>query len=125
MFLQNENQELVNVEELKISLLDLKNIPDTSSEELNKELENLYSMALAKETGENVMIAGTVVGDLLRKIKKFVCSKIDENSTTEEIIDAILQALASIIPGGIIIKLLVEKLVKFILTQGITNFCSI
>ena len=139
MLLYNEKYQEIDIDVLK---KELKNDPDmaaaASQEEIENELGSYYNQAFALEAkayGFNTMSLETADAlnfslrgtgkKILEKIKKFVCSILSGESTINEIIDAVLDALASIIPGGIIIKSLVKKLLKFILDKGITKFCSI
>jgi hypothetical protein len=131
MFITNEQGQVLPADELKRDIVD--NIdriarPDTAT--LEAELENYYALALNKHTKELSLTIASMPslagkgGGILNKIKKFVCSIIGDKSTTGEVADAVLQAITSIIPGGIIIKVVVEKIVKLIVSQGVGAFCN-
>ena len=142
MLLFNENHKQLNVSHIKE---ELRNTADTvvlSTEEMETELGDYYNQALKLE-GDKYQFSikfnaaalsndffdpGTffpkIGNDILKAIKKFVCQKVNGSSTSDEIIDAVLDAVSSIIPGGIFLKPLVKKLVKYILSIGVDAFCS-
>lgn len=141
MFLQDENLDLINSSELKNELLDsMEDVELASEQEIEKDLASMYLAASNATTAlyyKKDKIAGLVSQKALSfsfpkagknvfgKIKEFICKFLNEGSTTSDIIDAILDAIASIIPGGVIIKGIIKKLVKFILNKGIGSFCTI
>ncbi len=135
MLLQQEvngKVQIVSADELikfKAELKDLSNVPLVSEEQLNLELkdgyEKAHSLEMASMGTMSAGLFGVSIPDILKKVKKFICSIINENSTLEEIVDAVLQALSSIIPGGILLKPLIKKLVKFIFEKGVGAFCAV
>jgi hypothetical protein len=62
--------------------------------------------------------------NVLAEIKKIVCGVLNGTSTEDQIIDAILSALVTIIPGGIFIETLAKIVVKYVLATSITLFCE-
>ena len=137
MLLYNEKFQEIDVDTLKAELKNEMNIPTPTEEEIEDDLGSYYSEAMALDTANYGLKSVTLesVSDrsfsrrgfgkkILKKIKQFICGILDENSTVDKIIDAILNAIAAIIPGGVIIKFIVKKLLKFILSKGITKFCS-
>ncbi|AMR32735.1 hypothetical protein A0256_15540 [Mucilaginibacter sp. PAMC 26640] len=71
------------------------------------------------------MAASPGLGGILNQIRDFVCGIVNEGSTTQEIIDAILEAISTIMPGGIIIRLFIKPAIKYILSKGIGAFCHV
>jgi hypothetical protein len=135
MLLFNEQHEQLDAETLKAELADLDNVPTLTDEEVEATLQNYYQQALQlegdhfgfktefAEATEMALFPG--IGKLLEKIRKFICGFLTPNSTSDEIINAILQAIAAIIPGGIVIKPLLQLIIKYILSKGIGTFCPV
>jgi hypothetical protein len=141
MLLFNQNHEQLNVGDIKAELENVDHTEVLSTKELENELGDYYNQALklegnkyqfttkfANAATDNFLVSESffpkIGQDILEAIKKFVCGKVDGSSTSSEIIDVILDAIVSIIPGGILLKPIVKKLVKYILSIGISNFCS-
>lgn len=61
---------------------------------------------------------------LWRNLKKGICAMLEEGSTVEDLINAVLEVLSKIIPGGILIQYLAEKLVKYFLKRGYEKICG-
>lgn len=61
---------------------------------------------------------------LWRNFKKGICGMLQEGSTVEDLINAVLEVLSKIIPGGILIQFLAEKLVKYFLKRGYEKICG-
>ncbi|MGM9510475.1 hypothetical protein ACS5NO_22265 [Larkinella sp. GY13] len=141
MFLQDENLKLIDVDQLKKELLDdIENEDIASEKEVEDDLGQMYLSAsnatsqlyykddkIANFASERALSFSLPKAgrNILKKVKEFICSFLNEGSTASEIIDAILDAIASIIPGGVIIKGIIKKLVRFILSKGIGVFCNI
>ncbi len=135
MYLQHEingKLQLMSADEiqsLKKELLDTDQVESLSEEQLTKDLANYYQTAHTLEMQSMGMVTTQLFGinipDILKRIKKFICSKVGAGSSRDEIVDAIIEALAGIIPGGVIIKALAKKLVKYILDKGIDTFCGL
>jgi hypothetical protein len=133
MLLYNEKFQQLDVNTLKVELKNELDIPVPTKEELEEDLGNYYSEADSLEAANYglepmpLTLAANRKGigrKILQKIKQFICGVLNENSTIDKIIDTILNALAAIIPGGIIIKWIVKKILKFILSFGIGKFCA-
>lgn len=92
-----------------------------------KEIKYQFSIKFTAAT-DNFLDPGAffpkIGKDILDAIKKFVCGKGGNSSNSDEIIDAVLNAISSIIPGGIYLSPLVKKLVKYILSIGVDAFCT-
>lgn len=141
MLLQNEQLELIDPKKLKEELLkDFKNTDLVDEESIENDLAHMYlsaSNATASLYYTNEKIADFASNralafsfplagkNILGKIRDFICKFLNEGSTASDIIDAILEAIASIIPGGVIIKGILKKLIRFILNKGIGSFCKV
>jgi hypothetical protein len=136
MLLFNEKNEQLNIEDVKAKLRNLDSIPVPTEQEVTDSLGNYYnqSFELQRNTlqiGNEMMPSLSLTGlggigkKILDQIRKIICGILNGSSTQGDILDAILKALASIIPGGIFIETLAKMLVKFILSKGIVTFCAI
>jgi len=135
MLLFNEKHEQLNIKDVKAKLQNLGNIPTPTLQDINTALGSYYTQALKLQgakyrfkaefmnASEAAFLPG-IGGDILGAIKKFICSILNGSSTEDEILDAVLSALASIIPGGVFIETLAKIVVKYILSLGIGSFCS-
>lgn len=56
-------------------------------------------------------------------IKEYFCRFIKEDTTFKDILTQIIEAIASVIPGGKLIKALVKIIVKYLFGQGIQIIC--
>lgn len=136
MFLFNEKNELLNIEDVKAKLQNLDSVPVPTEQQVTDALGNYYGQSLdlqrnAFQLGAELIsplslpVLGGIGKKILEQIKKIICGILNGSSTQSEILDAILKALASIIPGGIFIETLAKMLAKFILSKGIGTFCSV
>jgi len=133
MLLYNEEFQQMDVNALKAELKNELDIPVPTEEEIEEDLGLYYTEAKNLEAANYGFESMPLVmatdrrgfgRKILRKIKQFICGVLDDNSTADQIIEAILNALATIIPGGVIIKWIVKKILKFILSLGISRFCA-
>ena len=137
MYLHDENLELINSDELirelleDKTLLEGKKISSKEAEELLLEWYNksdyfisniLFSRQYLIMFEERRFLR---LGDLLKKLKKIVCRIIKDTSTAEDIISAILEGIAVLIPGGVVIKTILKKIVKYFLERGYQKICEI
>lgn len=137
MYLHDENLELINSDELirelleDKTLLEGKKISSKEAEELLLEWYNksdyfisniLFSRQYLIMFEERRFLR---LGDLLKKLKKIVCRIINVTSTAEDIISAILEGIAVLIPGGVVIKTILKKIVKYFLERGYQKICEI
>ncbi|SEI40351.1 hypothetical protein SAMN05216327_101274 [Dyadobacter sp. SG02] len=141
MLLQDENLDLIDVDSLKKEIeRDLPETPVLTEDEIEDDLAEMYlsasnvtaslyynneKIAALASTRARSFAARRAGRGILKKIRDFICRFLNEGSTTSDIIDKILEALASILPGGVIIKFLVKKIVKFVLNRGIGAFCRV
>jgi len=139
MYLQNLELEQINVDDLKSELLsEVDSTEMPTEQEVKNALAEMYQQAAnatapmyynnaesfiaQKSTNYSLQLAGN---NIWERIRKYFCEFLNQDSTAGDIIDAILDFLASIIPGGIIIKLLVKKIVKYFLNMGYEALCPI
>lgn len=131
MLLFNEKHEQLNADAVAADLANLDNVATPTDDEVEAILQDYYKQALQLEGAHRGFTASFAapafpgIGSILDAIRKFICGIVNEGSTTQQIIDAILQAIASVIPGGIIINLLVKPIIKYILSVGIKAFCPV
>ena len=131
MLLYNEQLQQTTLAAFRQQILDnLDDVAVPNDAELESDLTGYYNQAAQLDVGQYHanLIAPSLGGigkRILEKIRAFVCAILNSGSTAEEIIDAILKALGSIIPGGIIIAWIVKKIVKYLISRGIGAFCGI
>ncbi len=139
MFLFNEQHQPLSIEDAKAQLASSANAAPTLSE-VKAALGNYYEQALQLQgdrleikfsaapltagIGHASFLSG-IGGKILDEIKKLICPLLDGNSTEDEILTAILNALAIIIPGGVLIKALASIVIKYLLATGIAAFCGL
>jgi len=143
MYLFDENFAPIDVEALKDELKE-DQLKDTWTDEIDEgeleyELAEMYLTAadatahsyyssekLARLASERALAFSPALAgkNIFRRVRTFVCKFLKEGSTLGEIVDAVLEALSSILPGGIIIEKVVKKLVRFIINRGLTRFCG-
>lgn len=138
MYITNERNELIDVQSLKAELANFTEAELLSQDEMEAELSTYYMSALNDDCNmygvASPALTAMAADDfsvrrigrgILRRIKEFICKVLGEDATVDQIIDAILNALATIIPGGRIIAFLVKKLIRFVIDLGIGKFCAI
>jgi hypothetical protein len=140
MLLFNEQHEQLNVEDVKAELKKANQGPAPTEAEVQEALGNYYSQALKLQSArfqvkaELTPAAGPldqatflpgVGAKILAEIKTIICGALDGSSTEDEVIQAVLSALSSIIPGGVLIKTLASVLIKYLLSKGIAAFCAV
>lgn len=134
MFLYNENFEPISQAEIDAFKTELELARDPvklSQEEIEADLENYYLQADQIEKNHfgiqieaNRSFLGIGKG-LFKKIKELFCRFLHEGSTASEIIDKILEAIATFIPGGILIKWLAAKIIRYFLNVGYNALCPV
>jgi hypothetical protein len=121
----NESNELVNVDEFKSELLDLEDTSVPTEEEIIRDLEQAYQQGNANVTGMSDISFAGIGSSILQKVKGVICNVVGPNSSSGDIVDAVLDALVTILPGGFLLKPLAKKLAKFVLSTGINAFCQV
>jgi len=139
MLLFNEQHEQLNVRDVTDGLKNLNDLSTPTIEDVQSALGNYYNQALQLQAAKyqfKAELAPTraladqatflpgIGGKILAELKKIICGILDGSSTEDQIIQAVLSALASIIPGGVFIKALASIVVKYLLSTGITAFCG-
>ncbi|MFI5163424.1 MAG: hypothetical protein ACHQHN_19250 [Sphingobacteriales bacterium] len=140
MLLFNEKNKQLTFEEVKAELKDVNAGPAPSIEDVKKALGQYYSQALELQTvkfqtkatltpltastNHDAFLRG-FGGGILGELKKIICGILDGTSTEDQIIQAILDALIKIIPGGVFFAALAKIIVKYILSTGIAKFCAV
>ncbi|MNR34182.1 hypothetical protein D3C85_1519300 [compost metagenome] len=70
----------------------------------------------------SAVLAGS---NLWQKLRTFLCGFLTPDSTASEIIDKIVEFVASFIPGGVFIAYLVRIVVRYILNLGYSELCPL
>ncbi len=139
MYLQNLQLEPLDYNVLKSELLnDIENEPNPTLNEAKEALAQMYSQASEATAqlyysnlesftqAKNLNFSFSLAGfNLWEKLRKFLCKFLSADSTSAEIIDKIVEFVVSVIPGGIIIKYLLKKLVRYVLDLGYAQLCPI
>jgi hypothetical protein len=121
----DENEDVLDIEQLKKELQNMQGEMAPTESDLETELEVAYQHANQQVTGmADINFAG-IGKKLLKKIKSAICAIVGPDSSSDDIIDAILDALIALIPGGLLIKPLIKKLAKYIFDKGIGSFCAV
>ncbi len=137
MYLQNLELKHLDYDVLKSELLlDIENEPIPTLEEVKDALAEMYSQASnataalyysnvdAFKNNRNENFSFSLAGsNLWNKLKKFLCGFLSATSTASEIIDKIVEFIASLIPGAVFIANLVSKLAKYVLNMGYEKLC--
>ncbi len=61
---------------------------------------------------------------LLKEVKKAFCKIAKDDSTFKGIVEIILEAIGSVIPGGVLVVKLVKIIVKYLIGVGVKKICS-
>ena len=140
MLLFNEKNQAINIKDIKSKLRNLKDTPVPTKDEVCTALGEYYNQSLqiqaarlqikAELSPSEIATPQTtflphIGSNVLAEIKKIVCGILNGTSTEDQIIDAILSALVTIIPGGVFIQALAKILVKYVLATTITVFCEV
>jgi hypothetical protein len=132
MVLYNENYELISQVEIDAFKKELELTSDKTAQnqsEIEADLEKYYVEAdqiFKKHNGIEIATPRAFLGigkGLFKKVKELFCSFMSADSTASEIIDKILQALVSFIPGGVLIKWLASKIIRYFLNMGYNALC--
>jgi hypothetical protein len=136
--IQNPDGSEINVQQLKAEILaDQVNEPDVSEIEIQADLANMYKSAADQITPLLYNAADTLIsarsehfsatlagGNIWKRLKTFVCTALQATSTEDDIINVVLDFLASVMPFGIVIGAIVKKIIRYILKKGIDGFCG-
>jgi hypothetical protein len=139
MILRNLQLEPIDMAAFKKNLTNLDDVKEPTQEELEEELGDYYDKALHKDaSSKNYLIsynsmAIQTTAELFRingrgifaAIRKGVCAIINALSTIDEIIEAVIKVVVSLIPGGIIVERVIQLVVKFFLKKGYDWLCPV
>lgn len=142
MILVNENNELLSMNQVKLLKEEIRSdylaAPLPTEEELELDLSDYYVQAQRTELQslgyiasiKSIQSGGTFsrLGfgrGLWIRLRNILCKILNAASTIDDIIEAILAALASIIPGGVIIKWIVKKIVHYVINLGYQRLCPV
>ncbi|RYE43640.1 MAG: hypothetical protein EOP48_22830 [Sphingobacteriales bacterium] len=136
MLLFDEQNQEVDLEKFKADILNdvkLENLDEDNEESLEQDLAQMYTDALDSQFQEfdlndeggleGITVFAGLGKKILEKIRKLVCPKLGNDASRESITDAVLEVIASILPGGKIIRFVIRKLVHFIIGRGVQAFC--
>ncbi|MCX8534581.1 hypothetical protein [Chryseobacterium luquanense] len=135
MLVKNENNELVELKKYADEIL-AEGLGDdvVSEEDAENALAELYLLQTQEQSKMFLMEDANFTGltitsinkrGLWERLKSIFCSIVKEDSIIGNIVDVILEAVASVIPLGTFVKSLVKKLIKFFLQRGIAKVCTI
>jgi|GEM_PF-4064684 hypothetical protein len=139
MLLYNESRQQIDADQLKQHLVKNINKDDKLSEaDVQKLLGDYYNQAFVSEAKEYKFEPNALQSHLAQnfslvdigkkifaKIKKFICGVLTSGSNATQIVDAILKALSSVIPGGIVVELIVQKVVNYVVGIGVGKLCDV
>ncbi len=139
MLLHNEQMQPLDVAALKLRLHQLDDVNVPEQDELETDLGTYYDKALTTNAAINNYAVSydsanfATIQNLFRanglglfeRIRRAVCAGINALSSIDDIIDVTLKAVASLIPGGIIVEWIVKKLIKFFLNKGYDWLCPV
>lgn len=139
MYLQNLQLQPLNYNIVKSELLnDIENEPIPTLDQVKDSLAQMYEQASEattqlyysnSESVQHVRVENFSISmagsNLWQKLRRFLCGFLTPDSTASEIIDKIVEFVASFIPGGIFISILVKKLVRYVLNLGYIELCPL
>ena len=134
MILRDLEFQDINVFVFKTEVLqEVDDVEPTTEQEAAEALTQLYDEAdsvlkaflfnetyvIASKTKENSI----AIGNFWEKLRHYVCSVLRAVYTREELLEAILQFIAKYIPGAIVIKPLVKRILKYLLGLAYDSLC--
>lgn len=139
MYLLNESLQPINAEALKKDILaEIENQPAVTEAEIEAGLANGYLTGISStakmisrspdlfEAASKANFSPQLAGsNIWEKVRLHLCRILKKDSSASEIIDAIIEVLAGIIPGGVIIKILIKKILKYVLDMGYDRLCPV
>lgn len=136
MYLQDQNHHILNIANLRNEILaEIDTVAVPTEQEAKEALTELHRKAQA--TVADYFYKGNAgqyqldlnmesfIGNWWEQFKKFLCKFLSATSSVEEIIEKILEFVAQYIPGGVFIKYLVMKLIKYVLNWGYEALCPV
>jgi hypothetical protein len=139
MLLFNEAHQPIDVEQLKKNLVKGIDKQDKSSQaDIEKLLGDYYSQAYASEAKEYKFEPASLEAHLspnfslinigkklFAKIKHFICGVLTSGSNATDIVDVVLKSFASVIPGGIVVEFIIQKVINYIVKIGVGQLCPV
>lgn len=139
MYLLNESLQPINAEALKKDILaEIENQPAVTEAEIEAGLANGYLTGISStakmisrspdlfEAASKANFSPQLAGsNIWEKVRLHLCRILKKDSSASEIIDAIIEVLTGIIPGGVIIKILIKKILKYVLDMGYDRLCPV
>jgi hypothetical protein len=139
MLLFNEARQQLDVDKLKAKLLaGIDEAEHSTEQEIEALLGDYYGRAYAGEAKEYNLEPATLQSHLapefslggvgqkiFAKIKHFICGVLTSGSNATDIIDVVLKSLASVIPGGVIVEFIVQKIINYIVKIGVGKLCAV
>jgi hypothetical protein len=139
MYLLNESLQPVNAEALKRDILaEVENQPAVTEAEIEADLASGYLTGISStakmisrspdlfEAASKANFSPQLAGsNIWEKVRLHLCRILKKDSTASEIIDAIIEVLTGLIPGGVIIKVLVKKILRYVLDMGYDRLCPV
>jgi hypothetical protein len=139
MLLFNEARQQLDVDKLKAKLLaGIDKAEQATQSEIENLLGDYYGQAYASEAKEykfdpatlqNHLAPNFSLGDIgkkiFAKIKHFICGVLTSGSNATDIVDVVLKSLASVIPGGIVVEFIVQKIINYIVKIGVGKLCVV
>lgn len=114
------NEADLTEDELCVALAD--NYKQAAEVISNNFLESAIEVNAARESNFSVVFTGRRIWE---RIRQQLCKVLTAASAIEDIIDAILDVLIGIIPGGIVFKGVVRKVLKYFLNRGYEALCPV
>ncbi|HMG83816.1 MAG TPA: hypothetical protein VK559_12320 [Ferruginibacter sp.] len=133
MLLLNENRQQLDVEQLKKNLVNGIKEDHSSQADIEKALSDYYAQAYASEAKEYKFEPAALQSQsfldigkkIFAKIQHFICGVLTSGSNATQIVDVVLKSLSSIIPGGVIVEFIVQKVVNYIVGIGVDKLCAV
>lgn len=87
---------------------------------------NLLASAAAVNAARNANFSPLLTGRRIwERLRAYLCKVLNAASTAEDIIEAILDFLVGIIPGGMVLKAIVRKILKYFINRGYEALCPV
>ncbi|MFP9116515.1 hypothetical protein ACLI08_01880 [Flavobacterium sp. RNTU_13] len=88
----------------------------------NSLLMSATEVNTARESSFSAAFTG---GNIWQRLRRYLCKVLNAASAAEDIIDAILNFLIGVIPGGMVLKGIVRKILKYFINRGYEALCPV
>lgn len=103
--------------------LDLgENYQEAAEAASNDLLESAAAVNAARNANFSPLLTGRRIWERLRA---YLCKVLNAASAAEDIIEAILDFLIGVIPGGMVLKGIVRKILKYFINRGYEALCPV